>query len=110
MNSTRDGCIANLREAKINLIYITGDTHIPIDIDKLKTNSFPEQKDMTKEDFLIICGDFGGVWDNSPADNYWCKWLNNKNFTTLFVDGNHENFDLLNAYKIITWNGGKIKK
>lgn len=48
---------------------------------------------MTKDDYVIICGDFGGVWDykiSSPSENYWLDWLNDKPFTTLFVDGNHE--------------------
>ncbi len=31
-------------------------------------------------------------------------------FTTLFVDGNHENFTLLNQYPVTTWNGGKVHK
>ena len=28
--------------------------------------------------------------------------------TVLFVDGNHENFDLLNAYPVEMWKGGKV--
>lgn len=91
-------------------IYITGDTHIPIDIHKLNTKNFPEQNQLTKNDYLIICGDFGGVWDNSPSDMYWLRWLNEKTFTTLFVDGNHENFDLLNSYPIEIWHDGKIHR
>ena len=39
------------------MIYITGDTHIPVDIQKLSTKRFPEQKEMTKNDYVIICGD-----------------------------------------------------
>lgn len=90
------------------MIYVTGDTHTPIDIKKLATKNFPEQKLLSKEDYLIILGDYGGVWDNSEEDRYWRRWLNNKNFTTLFVDGNHENFDLLNKYDVEYWNGGKV--
>lgn len=90
------------------MIYITGDTHIPIDISKLNVKNFPEQIQMSKADYLIICGDFGGVWNNSAEDIYWRKWLNEKNFITLFVDGNHENFDLLKKYPVNEWNGGKV--
>lgn len=43
------------------MIYITGDTHIPIDIGKLSTSRFPKQKSLTKDDYVIVCGDFGGV-------------------------------------------------
>ena len=89
------------------MIYITGDTHIPVDIQKLSTKRFPEQKEMTKSDYVIICGDFGGVWDGSNEEKYWIKWLKSKNFTTLFIDGNHENFEML--YNLPTVNfGGSI--
>ena len=71
------------------MIYITGDTHIPCDISKITTKKFPDSKKLSKSDFLIICGDFGGVWNNNNEELYWRKWLNNKKFTTLFIDGNH---------------------
>ena len=92
------------------MIYITGDTHIPIDIAKLNSSRFTAQKKMTKNDYLIICGDFGGVWDNGKTDIYWQKWLDSKNFTTLFVDGNHENFNLLNEFEVVDFCEGKAHK
>lgn len=90
------------------MILITGDTHIPIDIHKLNTRNFKEQNHLNKNDYVIICGDFGGVWSNNNEDKYWQKWLKDKNFTTLFIDGNHENFDLLNSYNVSKWNGGNV--
>lgn len=45
------------------MVYITGDTHGEIDVHKLTKKNFPIQKQMTKDDSLIICGDFGCVWD-----------------------------------------------
>ena len=95
---------------EITVIYITGDTHIPVDIQKLATKRFPEQKEMTKNDYLIICGDVGGVWDGSNEEKYWIKWLKNKNFTTLFVDGNHENFDKLSSLPVIDFCGATAHK
>lgn len=92
------------------MIYITGDLHIPIDIGKLTTKNFPEQKNLSKSDFLIICGDFGGVWNGSNEDLYWQKWFDKKNFTTLFVDGNHENFDLLKTYPEVSFHGATAHK
>ena len=91
-------------------IFITGDTHAEIDFHKLNTKFFPEQKKLTKDDFVIIAGDFGFIWDGSNTDKYWLKWFENKNYTTLFVDGNHENFNLINAYPVEIWNGGKIHR
>ena len=92
------------------MIYITGDTHIPVDIQKLAAKRFPEQKEMTKNDYVIICGDFGGVWDGSNEEKYWIKWLKNKNFTTLFIDGNHENFDMLYSLPTVDFCGGTAHK
>lgn len=91
------------------MIYITGDTHGSIDIRKLNKRYFDDST-LTKNDFLIICGDFGLVWDNSPEEQFWLNWLNKKNYTTLFIDGNHENHSLLNSYPVEIWNGGKIHK
>ena len=87
------------------MIFITGDTHR--DYTRFKTDIFPEQKEMTKDDFVIICGDFG-IWNNSKEENHWFDWLDNRPFTTLFVDGNHENFDLLNNYPVEQWHGGNV--
>ena len=57
---------------------------------------------------IAVCGDFGGIWDSSNTEKYWLDWLEKKKFTILFVDGNHENFDLLNAFPVTEWNGGKV--
>ena len=67
------------------MIYITGDCH----------------------------GDFGGVWNKDEENNMETMvldWLECKSFTTLFVDGNHENFDCLYAYPVEMWRGGKIHR
>ena len=65
---------------------------------------------MTKSDFVIILGDFGGIWGNTKEEKYWLKWLDEKPFTTLFIDGNHENFSLLNTYPVVDFYGGKAHK
>lgn len=93
-------------------IFITGDTHGSIDIHKLNKKNFPQGKELTKDDYVIICGDFGFVWGgiSSREDKWWQNWLNMQPWTTLFVDGNHENFDLLNSYPVEEWNGGRIHK
>lgn len=88
------------------MIYITGDTHGGFQ--RFGSKYFPQQKQMNAEDYVIICGDFGGLWDGGSKDKYWLDWLADKPFTTLFVDGNHENFDLLNALPEKRWNGGRV--
>lgn len=92
------------------MLYITGDTHIPTDVSKLNSKRFPEQKSMTKDDFVIIAGDFGGIWDSSNEERYWLKWLEEKSFTTLFVDGNHENFTELAKYEVVPFHGGQAHR
>ena len=93
------------------MIYITGDTHS--DFTRFTEDQFPIQSEMTKKDYVIICGDFGGVWtfeEESHREKEDLNWLNNKNFTTLFVDGNHENFERLYRYPVEEWHGGKVHK
>lgn len=90
------------------MIYCTGDIHG--DPRRFNTECFPEQKEMTKDDFVIILGDFGIVWSNSKEEKYWLDWLNDKPFTTLFVDGNHENFNMLYTFPVVDFHGGKAHK
>lgn len=90
------------------MIFITGDCH-----GDWKTafgdEIFPVKKYLSKEkgDLVIVCGDFG-IWDNSPEENAALDWLAAQSFYVAFVDGNHENFDILNAMKTEYWNGGKV--
>ena len=93
-----------------NRFFVTGDTHGSHDIRKLNMKHFPQQNNLTKDDFLIVCGDFGLVWDGTNEEKYWQEWLGEKSFTTLFIDGNHENFNMLEQYPVEIWNGGKIHR
>lgn len=38
------------------------------------------------------------------------NWVSKQPFNLLFIDGNHENFDLLNAYPIEDWHDGKVHR
>lgn len=90
-------------------IFVTGDCHG--DLRKFNTKNFPQQSALDKDDYVIICGDFGVIWDigwESKHEVNWLKWLEDKPYTTLFVDGNHENFDRLNGYPVKEWNGGLV--
>ena len=123
------------------MIYVTGDRHGPTrfgyaGVDgvsrRLNMDAFPEQKEMTKDDYVIICGDFGCVWNydsrydptrsafkdviclangESKEEKYWRDWLDSQAFTTLFCAGNHENYDRLeSAYEEVDFHGGKAHK
>lgn len=92
------------------MIFLTSDIHGNIDIKKLNTKNFPEQKLLTKNDYLIINGDFGLLDKKIKLEKHYLDWLSNKNFTTLFLDGNHEDFNILNEYPIIEKFGGKVQE
>ena len=90
-------------------IWITGDIHGRPE--RFSSDIFPEQKEMTKDDTVIILGDFGLVWNYKGEDKtekYWLDWLEKKPFTTVFIDGNHDNFDRLDKYPVEEWHGGKV--
>lgn len=91
----------------VNMIFVTGDTHRS---DLLYLRVFCDRHpELTKNDYVIIAGDFGGVWANETLERD-LKQFSDLPVTVLFVDGNHENFDLLNAYPVEMWHGGKIHK
>ena len=90
------------------MIYITGDTHIPIDVGSLLL--YLKENELKPNDFLIIAGDTGLMWKNNDYYKTWLNWFNQHSFTTIFVDGNHENFTYLNNLEIEIWNGGKVHK
>ena len=89
-------------------IFITGDTHG--DFIRFKKKIFYEQAELTKDDCVMIVGDFGGIWDGSAEERHWLDWLEAKPFTTLFVSGNHENFDMLAEFPIEDWHGGRVQR
>lgn len=90
-------------------MYLTGDTHCS-EINRLNMKNFPQQRQMTKNDLVIVLGDFALLWKNDPSKEeiWWKKWLNEKNFTTCFCDGNHENFYRLNNLPIVNKFEGKV--
>ena len=90
------------------MIYVTGDTHG--NFRRFEMEYFPEQAKMTKDDTVIIAGDFGGVWFGDSRDDETLNWLENPPFTVAFVDGNHENFDALAVYPTEKWHSGKIQR
>ena len=90
------------------MIYATGDLHG--NSLRFQPQYFPEQAKMTKDDYMIVCGDFGCVWNGDKSDDPQLDRLEALPFTVLFLDGNHENFDALNEYPVEQWHGGKVHK
>ena len=91
------------------MIYLTGDTHGLIDIDKLDLY-FWDKDYVTKDDYLIILGDVGCLWDGGDGDRAVQKKLHDLPCTVLWIDGNHENFDLMACTgSESAWNGGRVQ-
>lgn len=89
------------------MIFVTGDTHG--EFSRLSVRQFPQGKTLCRDDYVIICGDFG-YWYEDKAEQYWMNWLQEQPFTILWVDGNHENFARLDKLEVTDWHGGKVHK
>lgn len=91
-------------------VYVTGDTHGYADIEKITPSHWPESNNLTEKDTLIICGDFGFVWNNNFSDRWWQQWFLRRPYITCFSQGNHENHVLLATYPVVDFHGGKAIK
>lgn len=89
------------------MIYITGDTHGRFE--RFDGEAPFRRNGLTRRDYVIICGDFGGIWCDDSEQKQLLDQLEQLPFTILFTDGNHENYDLLDAYPVTEWNGGRVQ-
>lgn len=85
------------------MICITGDIHG--DLTRFNDKRI---KKLKKNDILIICGDFGFLWDNTDKEKRILKKLGKRRHYTLFVEGCHENYDMLRTYPEEDFCGGKV--
>ena len=94
----------------MNRVFVAGDFHGDLDISKMRSKKFPEGKELTKNDYLIQLGDFGLVFHNTQTkkEKYWLDWLNDKPWTTLFIDGNHDNHPKLALLDEVDMFGDKV--
>ncbi|MFR2031569.1 MAG: metallophosphoesterase [Collinsella sp.] len=91
-------------------VYVTGDVHGRAEYgsSRFAFKSWPLGRTLTRDDAVIVVGDFGFVWDGSNAEKYWLDWFESKPWTTCFVDGNHENHRMLAELPVREWNGGLV--
>lgn len=88
------------------MIYVTGDTHGNAlnEMDRFSQTNY-----LTRDDAIIITGDFGFIWSKSgkykKVDDSWLRYMERKPYKVFFIDGNHENFDLLESYPLSSING-----
>lgn len=87
------------------MIYVTGDLHG-------EAGRFQAEgmKQLRKGDTLLVCGDFGFVWDGGPAEKKILEKLGKKKYQVLFVPGCHDNYSLLREYPEVEFAGGKARQ
>lgn len=87
------------------MIYVTGDLH-----GEAGRFQSAEMKRLRKGDTLLVCGDFGFVWDGSPAEKKFLQKLGKKKYQILFVPGCHDNYTLLQEYPQVEFAGGSARQ
>ncbi len=87
------------------MVYVTGDMHG--EIERFRTR---EIKKLKTGDTLLVCGDFGFIWDGTKQERATLQKLSRLPFQIAFLDGCHENFDLLNRYPVENWNGSEVHR
>lgn len=88
-----------------HMVYITGDTHgNQVKWDE-QIHGF-----LKSGDTIVVTGDFGvGFWgEKDRSEQMFYDFLAQQPYTVLFCDGNHENFDKLNAYPVVPYCGGRV--
>lgn len=90
------------------MIYITGDIHGELEFERL-VNFKNNHPNLTRSDYVIILGDCGIVWSDKTLQKR-LDMYKELPFTVLFVDGNHENFELLNKFPKELWHKGYIHR
>ena len=87
------------------MVYVTGDMH------GSESRLYDKQwRKLKAGDVLIVCGDFGYLWNGGKNEEEYIKYLGSRKFTIAFVDGTHENFDKINACRETYWKGGMVHR
>lgn len=87
-------------------MFVASDIHGPLNLEVLRPDNFPRPgKD---GDFLLLCGDVGVVWDGAENDRKLAAWYDAQPYSTLYIDGNHDNHELLSRFPVTRWRGGMV--
>lgn len=87
------------------MVYITGDMHGCLE--RLYDKNFRKLK---SGDVLIVCGDFGYIYDGSKTEKQVIDFLATRRFVTAFVDGTHDNMQKINRSRVTYWHGGMVHR
>ena len=109
------------------MIYITGDTHNITDMSNLSSRDMKLWCQVQGDNYknitvAIVLGDFGLPWSSTceideagihprnRTDRYLLKWYNEKPFKVLAVQGNHDNYDMIEKLPEVEMFGAKVLK
>ena len=90
------------------MVYITGDTHG--ELQRFTETWMPGISTWTKDDTLMICGDFSFLLEDNAKEVWTLDQMQNFPFEILFVDGNHENFPKLETFPQEKRYGGRVNR
>ena len=95
-------CVRTLVDGHPNESYLL----VYGDIDRFKHGKL---RWLGKRDTVVVLGDFGFVWDDRKEEQKKLDWLRKRPYILLFLDGSHENYDLLKQYPTEERFGGKVQ-
>lgn len=87
------------------MVYITGDMHGAEE--RLYSRDFLK---LRSGDVLIVCGDFGYIWNGGEREKEYIEYLGSRKFTVAFLDGTHDNLDYISGCRLTFWKGGMIHR
>lgn len=87
------------------MVYITGDMHGAEE--RLYSRDWFK---LRSGDVLIVCGDFGYIWNGGEKEREYIEYLGSRKFTVAFLDGTHDNLDYISGCRTTYWKGGMIHR
>ncbi len=87
------------------MIYVTGDMHG--DLERLYDKQF---RKLGRGDVLLVCGDFGYIFDGSKTEKQVIDFFAKRKFITAFVEGTHDNLDKIGRARTTVWKGGLVHR
>ncbi len=87
------------------MVYVTGDMHG--ELERLYDKNFRKLK---SGDVLIVCGDFGFIFNGGKTEREVIDYLSTRRFVTAFVDGTHDNLEKINGSRVTYWHGGMVHR
>ena len=92
-------------------VFLTGDCHCNIDWTSLVMFCRDNADTLTKDDLIVVLGDFGAFWTShgkTKEERKVLRFYEKAPCQIAFVEGNHENFPVINSFPIETRWGGTV--